>query len=575
MSRSHSKWKQLVGEYLQGHRGDAGWAVLFFLLQNIPVLAMPLFMGLMVAQVTNPSGWYIAIYSSAMVLVVLQNIPSSIMCTMKISRVSRDTTGRLRVKICRQLQQLSVLYHERTGPGRLQAKLIRDIDVLQQLPNVLFLGFVSTFFSIIVTTVIICVMAPAALILFVVMVPIVVIVHRLFGDKLKKKASEYRKSVEHMSGSLSEMIDMIPTTRAHGLEQEAIGQAEAKIMQVAKSGTAFDMITAYYKSGNWVVFVLFQVIFTISSVIMGIYGWLNVTEIIAFNGYFAGVTSSINMLLNMLPFYMQAVESYSSITEVLNAPDLEYNEGKESLDHFAGQFELQNVSYTYPDTPTPAVNQINLTIHAGQTIALVGPSGGGKSTLLKLLLGFVRPQQGQLLYDAKDGNDLDLRVVRRQVSVVTQESILFSGSIRDNISFGSEVDDEQVIEALKHANAWEFVKSLKDGLHTRLGENGVKLSGGQTQRIAIARAFVRNRKVLLLDEPTSALDLENQTLINDAFNRLSEGKTSVLVTHSLPLIRNASQIFIVENGTITRAGTHDQLMQSENYYSRNQIKITG
>jgi ATP-binding cassette subfamily B protein len=230
----------------------------------------------------------------------------------------------------------------------------------------------------------------------------------------------------------------------------------------------------------------------------------------------------------------------------------------------------------YPESKLAALHDFSLTVAPGETIALVGPSGAGKSTVLNLVIGFIRPTSGRVLADGRDMEAYDLRTYRRFVAVVPQESILFDGSVRENVTYGlRSVKEDVVVAALRDANAWEFVSRLPAGLDTPVGEKGARLSGGQKQRLAIARALIRNPRVLILDEATSSLDTETEALIQEALARLMRGRTTFVVAHRLSTVRDAHRIVVLDQGTIVGIGTHDSLLRAGGLYARLHAKQAG
>jgi len=227
---------------------------------------------------------------------------------------------------------------------------------------------------------------------------------------------------------------------------------------------------------------------------------------------------------------------------------------------------LEKISFSYSDQ-APLFDQLSLHINARETLALVGPSGAGKTTLFQLLMRFYDPQQGHILFDGVPISSLPLPTVRQQIAIVTQDPVVFASSVMENIRYGNEnASDEDVISAAKQAFAHEFIDNLDNRYNTELGERGVKLSGGQKQRIAIARAILANRPILLLDEATSALDAMSERMVQQAMNRLMQGKTSIVIAHRLATVQHADRIVVMDDGKIVATGTHSELMKSDTLY---------
>lgn len=561
----------LLNELFGDKRWPAVRAIFFITLKAAPVWLIPVVTAKIIdlASTPEPSIKRLVIYIIIGALLFLQNIPAAVYYTKNLIHLTRGIGRDLRIKICNQLQVLSLHYHSRHSVGKVHSKAIRDIEIIEQLPKLVMEQGYSFLFGLAVTSTVIFISNPLALAFFMPSVAACGIVSGLFRRRISHSVNEYRKSIEGMSMHLNEMVTMIPLTRAHGLEQHQLRSVESGIDGVYQKGADFDMLTELFKAVSWVIMGVMQIICLGVAMYACFNGHISVGDVVMFNAFFLTLSNNFASLLTFVPQLMQTRESLDSIIEVLSEPDLELNNGKEAFQSIQGEFELKHASFKYPESDNHAIHEFDLHVKSGTAVAIAGPSGGGKSTLLSLLLGFIQPDEGQILLDGKDMKQMDLRTYRRQVGVVTQDPVLFSGTVRDNVAYGNDaITEEQLLRALEQANAREFVDELPEGIHTRLGVDGVKLSGGQTQRIAIARAIIRDPKILILDEATSALDVDSEALVQRAMDNIMKDRTTFIVAHRMSTLKNADYIAILEYGKLVEFAPPHELLKRNNFYSR-------
>lgn len=290
-------------------------------------------------------------------------------------------------------------------------------------------------------------------------------------------------------------------------------------------------------------------------------------ELLSYITAMALTFAPLKRLTNINIIVQKGMAAAESIFALLDSP-IETNQGQ-LKPRIEGTITFKSVSFCYPGSTLLALNDFNLTLRANKTTALVGHSGSGKTTLVNLIARFYTIEQGEILIDGHDINQLDLTYLRSQIGFVSQQVVLFNDTIRANIAYGhTEFDELAIIDAAKSAYAWEFIEKLPEGLDTQVGENGTKLSGGQRQRIALARAFLKNAPILILDEATSALDNQSEALIKQAMEQLRQNRTVIIIAHRLSTIENADQIAVIDEGRLVEMGTHSRLIEQNGYYAR-------
>ncbi|GAB3271313.1 ABC transporter ATP-binding protein [Kineosporia babensis] len=542
-----------------------------FVLKEIPMWMLPVITAAIIdtvaegGEIGSVVGWLLFA-----VLLLAQNYPNHLVYTRNFMMVVRDTGAELRNVLAMRLQTLSIGFHARSTSAVVQNKVVRDVEnielMLQQVTHPLLsatmvVGGAATMTAILV---------PQFLPVYLLTVPLALLIRFTVAKRSRTRNERFRLEMEGLAARVGEMASLIPVTRAHGLEQTAVDRVATGVDKVRREALKLDMLNGHTASMSWVSMQFLGVLCLALAAVFSLTGTLPIGpgDVVLLSTYFTLLTQGLIQLLGLLPVAARGVESVRSIAEVLAEPDLEHNEGKRAVPAVTGTLSLQSVRHRHPDAKVDSLHDIDLEIRPGETVAFVGPSGAGKSTVLNLVLGFIRPTQGRILVDGQDMQELDLRTVRRFVSVVPQEPVLFEGSIRDNVAYGLEdVTDEQVLDAMRDAQALDIIQTQPQGWDTVVGERGARLSGGQRQRIAIARALIRKPRVLLLDEATSALDPESESQVKQALSELMGGCTTLVVAHRLSTIRQADRIVVLEGGRIAEIGSHDELLARGGRYT--------
>lgn len=477
------------------------------------------------------------------------------------SRMLRDTSAGIKCSVVRKLQSLSLTYHKDMETGKVQSKFLKDTDSVDQLLSVIMMTIIPNLVSAIIATGISIYKNGLVSLFFLVVIPINVVLTRAFNKKIRSGYRDLRHRTEDMSSRLSGMLEMLPVTKSHGLENVEIASAERTIAGVKGAGMRVDRTAASFGAWSFVTNAVLSLGCLAFCSFLAIRGIISLGEIVLYQSMFSSLSSYVSILAGSLPQIGAGSEAFESIAEIMNSRDVELNAGKYTPPDIRGDVEFDNVSYRYPGADHDVVRNFSLNVRAGECIAIVGASGSGKSTIMNLIIGFMKPTGGELKIDGKNIDEYNLSEYRHRISVVSQSSILFSGSIRDNITYGmSRYTEEELSCVAEEANVTEFIKDLPDGLDTDVGEHGGKLSGGQRQRITIARALIRNPRILILDEATSALDNISELHVQRAIAAAAKGRTTFIVAHRLSTIRDADRIVVMQNGEAVECGNYEELM---------------
>lgn len=399
-------------------------------------------------------------------------------------------------------------------------------------------------------------------------VPVVMLIAVLFGRRVRNFSTQAQDRLAETATIIEETLQNISSVKAFGNERYELRRYSGGLRKY------LDVIlgTARFRAAL-VAFVIFVIFGAIVLVIwfggrLMQSGELTHGELTRFVFYTLFIGGGVSSLPDIISSVQKTLGATQRVRELLaETPELEMSETTdpttEAPARLGGDVRFENVHFRYPSRPDlPVLRGVDLEAKPGERIALVGPSGAGKSTLVSLLLRFYEPDAGRVLFDGREACDFSLAQIRGNMAIVPQEVMLFGGSIRDNIAYGRPgATDEEVREAAKRANCHEFIERFPEGYATLVGERGVKLSGGQRQRIAIARALLKDPAILILDEATSSLDSESEALIQQALDVLLEGRTAFIIAHRLATVRRASRIYVIEQGTVTESGTHDELIQ--------------
>ncbi|MBC7646629.1 MAG: ATP-binding cassette domain-containing protein [Pseudopedobacter sp.] len=488
--------------------------------------------------------------------------------TLTSARAGEGTVADLRSSLFEHIMRLPLRFFESRRTGEITSRLTSDVTVVQGLVSQDLNQFITQLFILIGGVIILFVKNSLLTLVMLSVVPVVVLGGAFFGRGLRKLSTEFQDKLADANANAEESIVGIRVVQSFTAEKVEAGRYR-KAMRAA-----FESAMRRARTRAWFVTILILATFSSLSLVLWFGGRqvvdnkLLVGDLIAFLIYTLVVAGAIGALTGLATRFSEAAGATQRIFELFQEENNLVQSSPRALPEVQGQVTLEHISFSYGDRgETNVLEDISFTARPGEVIALVGPSGGGKSTLVSLIPRFYDPLMGRILLDGQDIKTLDLEKLRENIGLVPQETQLFSGTVRDNIRYGRpEASDFEVEDAAKAANALEFISGFPAGLDTVVGERGLKLSGGQRQRIAIARALLKNPRILILDEATSALDNESEALVQEALELLMVGRTTFVIAHRLSTVRGADRILVLEAGKIVEQGTHEALIAQGGLY---------
>jgi ABC-type multidrug transport system fused ATPase/permease subunit len=493
------------------------------------------------------------------------------------AQVSENAVANIRRDLYAKFVVLPIPFFEQKRVGEITSRITSDVSQLQDTLSITLAELFRQLVTLIVGVVIIMVTSVKLSLFMLATFPVLVLVAFVFGKKIKRLSKATQEELGRTNVIVEETLQAIHVVKAFTNELFEIGRYNRSLSEVVRHA----LRASYFRGA----FVSFIIVGLFGGIILVLWygaslverGELTIGDLIQFLLYTTFIGASVGGLGDLYGKVQASLGAAERILEILDEPVEQTQQGAlpGAPLRVSGDITYDQVAFSYPSRPDINIlKDISFRIQAGEKVALVGPSGAGKSTIVQLLMKYYHLSSGSILVDGKNINELNLQQLRQNVGIVPQETLLFGGSIRENIAYGRpNATAEEIIQAAKKAHAYDFILSFPEGLDTLVGERGIKLSGGQRQRIAIARAILKNPAILVLDEATSSLDSESEKQVQAAMDELMKNRTSIIIAHRLSTIRKADKILVIENGQIVEEGSHEDLLLNENGLYTHLLKL--
>lgn len=478
--------------------------------------------------------------------------------------IARRVVEVLRVETFQRLMQLPVHFFDANSVGLLVSKLTYDIERLANVCAKSLHSILQETLTLIFVIGYMLYLDWRLTLMFAIVTPLMALYLRKNNPKLRNNAKKVQHAIGEVTKAAEESISGQRIVKIFGAQSYEI----ERFSELSANNRKFELKTARISGMNSLVIEVLAAI-ALGGVVYYALGRYSAGVFVAFVGALLMILKPIKKLTTVNEDLQVGLAAAQSVFDLVDTPP-ELNDGDKIIKRARGEIEFKQVSVQYDNAKKPAVSQLSFHVQPGEKLALVGRSGGGKTTLINLLPRFYELKEGLILLDCIDVRALDLENLRSQFSLVSQDIVLFNDTLFNNIAYGAlrHASESDVIAAAKAAHAWDFIEQMPDGLQTEIGDRGVRLSGGQKQRIAIARAILKDAPILLLDEATSALDSESEQHVQAALDTLMQGRTTIVIAHRLSTIENADRIFVMDKGKIVESGTHQQLLSERGYYTK-------
>ena len=580
-------WSTVIAIALQ-HKRELVMANLVGILAVLVSVPMPLLMPLLVDEVLLkqpgalvgfmnqlfPQSWHgpiLYIVSILIVMVILRiaSVAFTVWQTRQFVFISKDVTFRIRRDLLQHMQTVSMAEYETIGSGAVASHFVTDINTIDQFIGETVSKFLIAVLSLVGTAAVLLWMNWKLALFIMFLNPLVVYFTVILGKRVKHLKQRENKAFEVFQGALTETLDAIHQIRASNREQHYLQRVIDSARQIKHDSAAFSWKSDAASKLSFTIFLVGFDLFRAVSMFMVVYSDLTIGLMMAVFAYLWFMMSPVQEVLNIQYAWYGAKAALERVNKLLILhQEPQYPHLKNPFEQKQGvSVDIENLFFAYGDGE-PILKGINLHIPAGQKIALVGASGGGKSTMVQVLLGLYTAQQGRLLYDQVPIEEIGLDVVREHIATVLQNPALFNDSVRMNLTLGREIDDEKLWQALTIAQLEPAIRELKFGLDTQVGRQGIRLSGGQRQRLAIARMILGEPQVVILDEATSALDTETEAALHTAMGEFLQGRTTIIIAHRLSAVKQADHVYVFEDGHIIEQGSHQELIQGDGLYRR-------